>query len=266
MPLLEIKLTYRHWTINFGIFWLALSLLAIGLFSSLGIWQLQRYEDKQAWLQEQPELDFHGVFLDSFVIYLDNKIMHSTPGYEIFQGFAYHTPSGQKEIALVSRGWIAQPKNAQNHDDRSVLPEILTPQIDTPLTPIHIKTKTIPTTQSKYGITYTETNINKNPDNSKITLRISRLDIPDIQKSLDQQGLKIKLNTSYYLSLEKYSGYQLTPLPEPQAWLNPHKHLGYAVQWFAFGLITLFLYIRFGCRLIKTSTKKSSKLRAGKID
>lgn len=258
-----MNMTYRAWTIEFSLLWLIASILAMALFFSLGCWQLQRYQDKQAWVEAQLEGTVEGTFLPSPLIYIDNKIMHHAPGYEVLQGFELKNSTSTQEVVLISRGWVAQPKNAQEHYDRSHLPLITTPNPNHISMPLHLKTKIIKIFEPKYGITHLES---FKTAGQTTTIRVSRLDISEIKKFFDNKNNKFNLITTHYYSLPKDSEYQLSPLPEVSTWLNPHKHLGYAVQWFAFCLITLFLFIRFGMRAIKTSSQKSSTLLTGKID
>lgn len=258
-----MNIIYGSWTIRFNWFWLIASILAIALFFFLGTWQLQRYHDKQAWVETQLEGEAEGTFLASPLIFIDNKIMNHAPGYEVFQGFKLNNTASPQEVVLVSRGWIAQPKNTQGYDDRSHLPLITSPNPNDMSLAVHLKTKTIKVLESKYGISHLESF--KIPGQIT-TIRVSRLDLPQIKEFFNKENNKFNLITTYYYSLPKESEYQLSPLPEVTTWLNPHKHLGYAVQWFAFGIITLFLFIRFGLRVIKTSAQKSSTLLAGKFD
>lgn len=248
-------------TFRIKYFWLIVSILAIVLFCSLGNWQLKRYHEKQNWLEEQTDVELSGEFLDNFTIYLDNKILNQKPGYEVFQAFK---PSNSNiehnKLVLVSRGWIEQPKDANQHHQRKYLPAISTPS-----GPILLKAKKIRRLPSKYGITHSELyNLAPYQNSSAYKLRISRLDMLYIQESLKSKISNLNLTLDYYFSLPdnlNNSAYQLTPLPEPSTWLNPHKHLGYAVQWYAFGLITLFLFARFGiCKRVKTPSLKSSTL------
>ena len=231
------------------------------LFFYLGCWQLQRYQNKQAWIEAQLEEEVQGTFLVSPLIFVDNKIMNQTPGYEVLQGFQLKNRSSTQEVVLISRGWVAQPKNAQEHYDRSHLPLVTNPS--DPSIPIHLKTKIIKVIEPKYGISHLESF--KMPGQIT-TIRTSRLDMLEIKKLFLKEDSRLNLITTYYYSLPKESEYQLSPLPEVSSWLNPHKHLGYAVQWFAFCLITLFLFIRFGMCVIKTSAEKSSTLLVGKLD
>ncbi len=256
-----MNITCRRWTIQFNFFWLVVSMLAIGLFYALGTWQLQRYQDKQGWIEAQSEIMIEGKFLPNFTLYLDNKIMDNKPGYEVFQAFQLKNNASLPQTVLISRGWVAQPKNKQDHYDRGHLPQVTLPDSEN-LETVPLKAKMIKTTQPKYAITHLETTLTP----AKTTIRASRLDIPEIEKALQKHTPPLPLVSAYYFSLPKESVYQLTPLPEVKNWLNPHKHLGYAAQWFLFCLITLFLFLRFGTRLIKTSAEKSSTLSSGKID
>lgn len=244
-------LRYRSWAIEFYVFWLIASILAMSLFYSLGLWQLQRYQDKQEWLYTQSEWSIEGFFLPNFTVYLDNKILNGVPGYEVFQAFQLHKKNNKKtspELVLISRGFVAQPKNNQQHYSRSTLPTIHLPSSEGKQA-IILSTKKIGINLRKYPRTYLESDLTR----LRATLRMSKLDLPEIEKILKTQfvQLKLPLQTSYYCSLSNTSPYQLSPLPETNTWLKPHKHLGYAAQWFAFCLLTLILFIRFGIRRIK---------------
>ena len=260
-----MHITYRHWTVQFGLIWLAISLLAAGLFYHLGSWQLQRYQNKKEWVDGQTELTINGQFLPNFNLFIDNKILHGIPGYEVLQAFQFRQDTQPPKIVLISRGWVAQPKNNQQYYTRDVLPKIIPPQTTPDQPSIQLTAKTINTTPSKYGITHLELNLNPHASMRHITIRASRLDMAEIAKMLHQHEPSLTLVSDYYLSLPQDSSYQLTSLPEVKTWLNPHKHLGYAVQWFAFCLITVFLFIKFGIRVIQTPAEKNSKLPTGKL-
>lgn len=256
-----MNITCRRWTIQLNFFWLIVSMLAMGLFYYLGTWQLERYQEKKGWIESQSELTLEGQFLSDFTLYIDNKIRNNIPGYEIFQAFQLKNNTAPSKLVLISRGWVAQPENAQGHYDRSHLPKITLPDLPN-LNPIVLKATLIKTTQPKYLTTHLETTITP----TQTTIRASRLDMKEIEKTLFKHQPPRHLISTYYLSLPKESVYQLTPLPEIKNWLNPQKHLGYAAQWLLFCLITLFLFLRFGTQLVKTSTEKSSKLCSLKID
>ena len=110
-----MNLSYRCAKIQFNPIWLLISMLAMGVFCSLGMWQIQRYQDKQLWLETQAEQIIEGRFLEDFMLYIDNKIKGSTPGYEVFQAFQLTSKTSPPQAVLISRGWIAQPKNSQDN-------------------------------------------------------------------------------------------------------------------------------------------------------
>ena len=137
---------HPRWTLQFGFWWLIVTILTMSLFYFLGMWQLQRYHDKQNWLETQSEIEIEGTFLDNFILFIDNKIMHQKPGYEVFQAFQLRENTRlTSQVVLISRGWIEQPKNAQQHHVRSHLPQIPLPSQD----PIQIKAKIINIIPSK---------------------------------------------------------------------------------------------------------------------
>ncbi len=242
-----MNLSYRCAKLEFKLAWLLVSMITMGAFFSLGMWQLQRYQDKQLWLETQAEQIIEGLFLEDFILYIDNKIKGSTPGYEVFQAFQLKNKTSPSQAVLISRGWIAQPKNSQDNYDRKKLPDIPLFNEKTTLHILHLKTRSIKSLPPKYGLTHFDLPQSTAP----LSIRASRLDIPETQNFVNnhKQGLKLNLISDYYLSLPKTSAYQLTPLPDVKTWLNPHKHLGYAMQWFLFCLITVFLFIRFGIKI-----------------
>ncbi|MGB1334260.1 MAG: SURF1 family protein, partial [Porticoccaceae bacterium] len=121
---------------------LVFSLLMMPLLLSLGMWQLERGEEKQQIVdhhkynhQLPPIISpnqlttgenhqyrlawIRGAVDNQRVIILDNKVRNGRPGYEILQPV---TVSGLSEKLLINRGWIAASL------DRDILPVI--PPVD----------------------------------------------------------------------------------------------------------------------------------------
>ena len=113
----------------------------ISLTIALGDWQTRRAEEKLAagrgldLAAQAPVLQLpseradatefehrrvaaRGSFLARDTLFLDNKVLHGTAGYQVITPFR---PEGGTTPVLVVRGWIAA-------GDRSILPEVSTPE------------------------------------------------------------------------------------------------------------------------------------------
>ena len=206
-------------------------LLLIILFSSLGIWQLQRAEQKEnaqaeleALAKRPPQkLNFNSEELkpatkasaigryksdDQFL--LDNIVHQGKPGYYLLTPFEI---SGSKEIILVNRGWLA--KRSQG------FPPLLAPSQEVTIQ------GTLAAPRSKPVI-------------------LGGIDHP----VSDTPPLW------YYMDIEVFedtAGYKVLPLvlrldPEsnsnfvrdwPQYEAKSGMHIGYAIQWFVFAFFVL---------------------------
>ena len=123
---------------------LCFSLIFLTLMVSLGFWQLDRAEQKQAILTAQqqrvgtevvnfasvvtdPDNQFRNVVVtdvvqDKRVLLVDNKVRHGRPGYEVLMPLKVSV-GGSEQWLLVNRGWLA------GGADRSVLPPV--PDLET---------------------------------------------------------------------------------------------------------------------------------------
>jgi len=158
-----------------------------------------------------------GHFLNNNVILLDNKVNNGQVGYSVYVPFVI--PNMQK-IFLVNRGWIPQGKS------RSHLPS---------LSPI-IGEVTI---EGLLDIAYRNRFISTSLENTVIQwpLRMQQIDLTLIKEILGNDIYPM------LVSLDKKS---------PTPYLNPERHLGYAVQWFALAITFLLL-----CLFFKFKNKKS---------
>lgn len=213
--------------------WLALALLFMSLFSSLGLWQWQRAESKEILLQQfaarknhtalhaanlSPikDLRFYPVQLkgkydNARTFYLDNKIYKGRAGYEIYTPFMV---KGLEQAILVDRGWVPVGQ------DRAHLPDF--PKARG--TSIN-GTLNLPPTYFALGPMQEKTGLNW-------PLRIEFIDLQTLSKLLGYPVF------SYVLWLDS------VPTPTWQVvTTKPEKHRGYAVQWFAFALTVLILYV-----------------------
>lgn len=217
----------------------ALALLLLPIVLSLGFWQLDRAEEKRqlqalfaakqqagpvditqlepqkADLRYQP-VSLTGHFIKGKNILLDNRIRQRRFGYEVVTPFQL---SESEQIVLVNRGWI-EGDQARRH-----LPEFVTPEGELTLRgDIHV------------------------PQGELLMLASEQHSgWPRVQQSLEVSALQDKfavLLFPYSVRLHAESPGALTP-----SWMvvniQPQKHTGYAVQWFAMG-ITLVLIALLG--------------------
>ncbi|RLA02248.1 MAG: hypothetical protein DRQ47_07025 [Gammaproteobacteria bacterium] len=229
--------------------WLLLigTFLLISFLTSLGAWQLERADEKRLIQQdidqslEAPALhlaegvgqnwremryrkiEAQGHFGDQFQYYIDNRTYQGKAGYHIIAPFYLHSDylhSEQQTIILVNRGWVTVGA------DRKVIPKVTTPT----------ETFTIKGRLSK--------------PRSRPTM-IGGHDEPDAYSKTVWTHLDIEYAANLnHLELEPYIILQendindglLRQLPSYES--NVTMHMGYAVQWFAFAIFVLLLFIR----------------------
>ncbi len=204
---------------------------------SLGVWQLHRAEEKQL-LLDQFESQAHqvpielsritdssellpyqkvvlrGRFLTDRQFYLDNKIFHGRPGYEVITPLRLP----DRRVVLVNRGWIPQ------QGGRADLPPVDTPQGETRLAG---QVKFI----TGQGFSLGESGI-KTPAWPRL---IQRLDIDEMRDVLG-------VDLDPLLILEDPE----SPAGFVRDWyikkIQPQKNTSYAVQWFSMALVLLIIY------------------------
>lgn len=225
-------LTIKNWKLTL------LAIIFIGLFISLGCWQLSRAKDKQALLddytaraQQRPlsaiefltlkdwrfyRVELSGYYDNQHTILLDNKIFEGKIGYEVY------TPliaTGLVDPILVDRGFIPIGTS------RQILPTIK---------PITGKVTLIgmlnsPPTFVAYGQLYEATQI-------IWPLRVEYIHLNQLARYVG------KLASPFLLQLAPDQ-----PGAYPIKWqivaMPPEKHRAYAVQWFAFALTLLIISV-----------------------
>jgi surfeit locus 1 family protein len=85
---------------------------------ALGAWQTGRAQEKRTAAAAVQTAIVRGAFDARHTVFLDNKLRHRQPGYEVVTPLKI---AGSDEHVLVNRGWIAAPAT------RDVLPEVRTP-------------------------------------------------------------------------------------------------------------------------------------------
>ena len=220
---------------------------------SLGLWQLQRAEEKRTlsaefeslrhqapvaidtidetnWRDYQPA-KAQGQWLEHYYL-LDNQVVNGKFGYEVLQGFALENG----ETLLVSRGFIAGSLQREN------LPAFKTPR--------GVQRLQGYLYQPKASVSLAETIF----DDSWPKV----IQSPATEKLYKQLLKNDKISRHFILRLSQPNPGQLTP-----HWqvinMGPEKHQGYAVQWFLMAalLLIMFIYASF-----KTEPKPKEEPRA----
>lgn len=233
--------SFGSWTFAPGGISSLLTILIFPAFVYLGLWQLDRWEEKNlqkkdlatrmiappltlsTTLQNTPfhKLRYHslqvtGTFLNHQQILLDNQILKGQVGYRVLTPLLL-TPA-QSKILLVDRGWIPIGPH------REILP-ILEPILE-PITLIGI-IQTIPS-----GLVLKSQTL-KTPT---WPLRIQRVDFRVLSKLLAQELYP------FVLQLKPGDPYEFSAIPQPTE-LSAERHLGYAIQWFSMALAVLLYFL-----------------------
>ena len=218
---------------------LVFSLLMMPLILSLGFWQLERGKEKQQivdhhkYNQQLPPIIspnqlasgedhqyrlawIQGTVDNQRIIILDNKVKNGRPGYEILQPV---TVSGLPEKLLINRGWVEASL------DRDILPTI--PAVDNN---VQLRGYLYHTLKGGYRL---DDGINQVQDWP------SRVGWITLQRAQELYGESF---LPYQLRLDQDS-----PGALKTGWatvaVQPEKHVGYAVQWFAMAITLLIMTI-----------------------
>jgi surfeit locus 1 family protein len=218
------------------------ALLVCGVTARLGVWQLDRGDQKshlQAQISERQQLpalqqaelardadsaagqfnrrvQLRGHWLAQGTVFLDNRQMHGRPGFFVLTPLLL----GNGDAVMVQRGWV--PRDGL---DRTRLPAIATPD----------------GVQTLHG---------------RMAPPPARLyDFGDAGSGPIRQNLDLAAHAgSLGLRLRPWSVLQTDPVaasesPLQRDWPGPaldvQKHLGYATQWFALSALTAGLYVWF---------------------
>jgi surfeit locus 1 family protein len=211
---------------------------------ALGIWQLNRAEEKRALIQLQAKRQSTEVLslsatmpdITEMLLYkpiqavghydtnhqylLDNQVSKGRAGYFVLTPFRL---KNQSKAVLVNRGWLPLGKN------RSDLPNI---SVDTK--EITIKGR-----------------INRFPN---VGLKLAGAEIPSnnwpaLVQLIDVKVLANQLNYplfSFQVELDKQSENGFTREWQTTTSMTPEKHIAYAVQWFLLAITLTILFVKFG--------------------
>lgn len=213
-----------------------LALLCFCLFMSLGVWQLNRANQKDILLKSFADRglhapltvnDFkqlvdkrfyrarlHGHFDNQHSLLLDNRTFKGQVGYEIYTPFK---ADGLDQVILVDRGFVPLGKN------RQTLPSLR--EVTGKVTIMGMLN--VPPTYVAFGQLY---------DVMRWPLRIEFIQLDSLAKLLHVPLF------SYVLCLSPDD-----PAAYAIEWqiviMAPERHRGYAVQWFALALTLLILFV-----------------------
>ena len=224
-----------------GIGLLAVAIAVTTLFAALGLWQLDRAEQKRATFAEferrgqasQVDINLRevgdGTALSGYrafatghyigaSILLDNQVHHGRAGYLVYSVFEL---DGRKKSVLVNRGWM----NAEA--DRSRAPKLTTPTVSQQL----------------------EGRLSLPPQGGL------RLEVSDMIERLEANLWRVQAID--FVGLTATVGVELLPSTFllhtdalygfVRAWTPPasdeNRHLGYAFQWFALALTVVVVTV-----------------------
>lgn len=226
-----------------GLFGWALAVLAMALFCSLGVWQLDRGKQKQAMLvQSQGVLaarkplplsaaadparaeaydwaQGQGRFLDKPAVLLDNQISEGRSGVRVYRVFQPSMPQGDAAATppvLVELGWLPLP------GDRAL------PRIESFTATTQVAGLLAPPPSAGLAAAVVSPQVDGN-------LLATSLDHAALAGALQLPMLAprvLRLDPAFKVGYLR----DLNILPNT---LPPERHLGYAVQWFGLALTVL---------------------------
>ncbi len=226
----------KRYYFTFKFWWL--TVIFVLAFCSLGTWQEQRAKQKSLLIQsytqrmqQQPisaveifdssqdnrfsPARLRGHFDTPHTILLDNKTFEGKVGYEVYTPFVI---AGFSKAILVDRGWVAADSN------RAILPKI---------EPVPGKITILGTLNSPPA--YYSMGVMAEP-NSHFPLRVQYIDFKELSPIMPYPLAPYIL----WLDVKDPNGFQrqwkVTFMP-------PEKHTLYAVQWFAFALSLLVIFL-----------------------
>lgn len=242
-----MNMTIKNWKLSL------LSLVFIVIFTSLGFWQLSRAKQKTVILNEYKsrakigplgthdlarpndwrfyQVKLVGKFDDAHTILLDNKTYNGKVGYEVYTPFI---AKGLDTPILVNRGFI--PIGVS----RNTLPAI--PKTSKNTTTIQGMLNVPPVSISFGGMT--------DNNKSKWPLRVEYVNLSELGKLINNTFYPYVLNLNPESPSALQVKWQITTV-------DPNKHKGYAVQWFALALTLLIISVV----LNRSPEKKKSRSR-----
>lgn len=213
-----------------------LALTFIVIFTGLGCWQLSRATEKKILVkyftqrtESSPlkaselhgeiryyQAEISGEFENQHTLLLDNKIEDGQPGYEVYTLFK---AQGLSAPILIDRGFVPLTQS------RKILPAIRAINGRVTLSGM----LNLPPAYVSFG------KLSDSPGTSP--LRVEYINLKELA-GIFQQGelfpyvlhLKADNPAAYHIKWQAVT-------------MQPEKHMGYAIQWFAFALTLLILFV-----------------------
>ncbi|WP_240798267.1 SURF1 family protein [Vibrio tasmaniensis] len=245
-------------------FWIAvvLTVVSVGILIKLGLWQLDRGNEKLRYEQQLSEraqqssrsldtvisewkdsrIQAQGAFdqrslnglrveveletPSGLVVLLDNQINQGTVGYVIYMLGEVPTQDGRKQL-LIDLGFVAASR------DRRELPQLGSITLPTNMSG-RLYTRSVNPLSHELGLENTTPN------------RIQNLNITALSQYTGQEVLPFVFQPQ---SLDAWP-YEL--LWRPTA-MKSEKHFGYSFQWFVMAAVLLFLMLLIGYRYLKAT-------------
>lgn len=232
-----------HWTFSPKLWSTMVTILIFPVFISLGLWQLDRADQKRAlhanYLERQAsevinlnqekiirnstddmiwrKFQAEGNFYETVQILLDDQVINNQAGYFVYTPFKL---LDENIWFLVNRGWVA------TGDDRNLLPELNKTSVRVTIT------------GSANHVPYTGVSLGSAIDEQLAPgfYRLRSINIAHINDIVGEKLMPYVLN----LDSESQHGYV-------RQWRMPGSgetvNLGYAFQWFAFAATLLIIYL-----------------------
>ena len=237
---------------------LLFSLLMLPALLSLGFWQIERADEKQQLVdryannqQLSPIIEVQDIAADGDhqyrrawiratadnqrMIILDNRVKNGRPGYEIFQAVSI---AGEHKKLLINRGWV--PASL----DRNILPSIAPIAAE-----VQLRGYLYRSLKGGYRLDDGVTVVKSWPS------RIGWVTVMRAEELFGEQFLPYQLRLDQDSQGALQTGWVTVAV-------QPEKHTGYAVQWFAMAITLLILTLIANSNLsswlkIKSSGKQS---------
>lgn len=235
-----------------------LILIIFPLFLALGIWQLNRADEKKEIdadvisAQNRQALNLNdsdpknlvneiyrkasmtGIFDNQHQFLYDNRTYQGKPGYHVLTPLVLTNQTSENRsqkksvAALVNRGWIPYLGERDNIPDISVSDKLVSL-----------------TGSIKHSGRSIVLNSDSNLDTNSYPRVIQAIDLDEFGNDLNYQFLPV------IIELDKSSKNGFVREWQPY-YGSADKHTAYAVQWFAMAAILLFLYLKLHTRRINT--------------
>jgi surfeit locus 1 family protein len=226
-------------------------LLLLPVLISLGLWQLDRAEQKRAWLaateagRQREPLDLNAVqpaydavahrrtvvrgrYDSSRQVLLDNQVRDRQTGYLVLTPLRL---AGTDLAVLVDRGWIPSPA------DRSQLPNV-------GLAAAAVTLRGVVDRGPSVGIKMGEA-----AAGSGWPLRMQYLDYDRLRRELPYPLLP------YLIRLDPGEPHGYRRDWQPVDEMGPATHIGYAVQWFGLALALVVIYLVVNIERMETADR-----------